>query len=238
MKLIALPYAFGNSAVYYPLEKFLSKEIKLIPVEYAGHFQRYKVPLCYSIRDMALDVYNEISDEINEDYALLGYSMGGIVAYELFNLIRQKGRLLPKHIFLFAANDPEFPHSYANYEEYSTQEIKEVLKTFENTPKKLLEDDYILGLVSPFVKSDCIAVRDYVPKSGSEYNISVPVTLLRGDQEKDVEHCKEGWAKYCSADFTYKVVPGGHFFLFEENGKRMAEYAKLIEDIILPENNK
>lgn len=38
---------------------------------------------------------------------------------------------------------------------------------------------------------------------------------------------------FCSAMLDYKVVNGGHFFMFEKNGSRMTEFAEIIEHRIL-----
>lgn len=231
MRLFAIPYAFGNSCIFYPLEKEMDIDIELVPVDYSGHFMRHSEPLYYTINDMALDIYNQIADKLCQDYALLGYSMGGFVAYELFNIIKKYDKPLPKHILIFGSNEPDFNFLKADYESFNLLQIKDFLSDFKGTSQEVLENDEMLKILSPIVKSDCIALRDYVPDITKK--ITVPVTVLRGENEKDRDNCQKGWEKFCSAGLDYEVVTGGHFFMFEENGKRMAEYAEKIKNIIL-----
>lgn len=231
MRLFALPYAFGNSAVFYPLEKELDSDIELVPVEYSGHLMRYSEPLYNSINEMALDVYSQIVDKICEDYAILGYSIGGLIAYELFNIIKSCGHLLPKHILIFGTNEPDHTYLKLDYESFDIDQIRDFLSDFNGTSHKILENNDFLKKISSIVKSDCIALRDYV--SDNTKKITVPVTVLRGEDEKDRENCQKGWERFCSAKLDYKVVKGGHFFMFEKNGSRMAEFADIIKHRIL-----
>lgn len=231
MRLFALPYAFGNSSIYFPLEKEIDADIEMVLLDYSGHFYRYSEPLYYTINEMAMDIYVQIADKICNDYAILGYSMGGLVAYELFNIIKSNGHPLPKHVFIFGTNEPDFTYSKEDYESCSLEQIKNFLKDFNGTSQEVLECEDYLESLSPIVKSDCIALRDYV--FDDTKTITVPVTVLRGEDEKDMQNCQKGWERICLGGFDYQVVKGGHFFMFEANGSRMAEYAEFIENKLL-----
>lgn len=232
MRLFAIPYAFGNSTIFYPLEKNLNVDIEFLPVDYSGHFMRHSEPLYSDINDIAFDIYGQISNKLCQDYVLFGYSMGGLVAYELFNIIKSYGHPLPNRILIFATNEPEFNYSKLDFESFDLNQIRNILIDFSGTSQEVLENDDIIKELSPIVKSDCIALRDYIPDITK--NITVPVTVLRGENEQEnLDNCRKGWERFCSAGLDYEIVAGGHFFMFEENGKRMAEYAKKIESIIL-----
>lgn len=86
LQLFCIPYAGGTSASYNTLTQFLAGEpIDVIALEYAGHGTRVKEPAYDSFDAMASDISNMISKRrIREiPYAILGYSMGSIVAYEI-----------------------------------------------------------------------------------------------------------------------------------------------------------
>ena len=232
IRLFAIPYAFGGANIYYDLEKEIDENIELIPVEYSGHAGRFSEPLIYNIQEIATDAYTQIADKIRGEYAILGYSMGGIVAYELFRIIKEKGKPLPKCIMAFGSTEPDFKHKGGNFEEYDVNQIRDLLIEFGGTPPELLEDEQMLEVISTIVISDSIALRDYVPSPCEEYAISVPLTVLRGDKEEKLENCECSWRRYCTSDFTYCIVPGEHFFMFEKDGARTAEFARMIETII------
>lgn len=90
--LFAFPYAFGGANIYTKIEKYLDKEIKLLPINYPGHESEWMRNPCNTIQGIAEDVYRKISENLDEDYALLGYSMGGIVCYELYQLLHKNNK--------------------------------------------------------------------------------------------------------------------------------------------------
>lgn len=233
IRLFAIPYAFGSANIYCDLGNEIDTNIEVIPVEYSGHGRRSNEPLLLSLQEIAQDVYSQIQNKIQGEYVILGYSMGGTVAYELFRLIKKSGKPLPKCVLAFGATEPDYPHRKADFETYNIDQIAKLLKEFGGTPQELLEEEEIIEMVSPVVISDCIALRDYTPSPYEENAISVPLTVLRGAEEIELENCDKCWRKYCSSDLRYSLVPGGHFFMFDNEGERTAEFARIIENEIL-----
>lgn len=93
IKIFAFPYAIGGASAYKDLSNKLSeKGYELCAVNYSGHETRFDEKLIDSIQDIAQDMYNQISKYLDDDYCLLGYSMGGTVCYELFQIIKKNRR--------------------------------------------------------------------------------------------------------------------------------------------------
>ena len=106
-----IPYAGGTSASYNTLTQFLAEEpIDVIVLEYAGHGTRVKEPGYDSFDAMASDIFHMISKRRIKEipYAILGYSMGSIVAYEILTKYIPSTDL-PAHIFLAAHFPPDAP---------------------------------------------------------------------------------------------------------------------------------
>lgn len=232
IRIFAIPYAFGGAYIYDKLSKELANDMELIPIEYSGHSQRYIEPLYNNINEIAKDVYDQIADKLDCDYAILGYSMGGTVTYELQRILKENGRKPPMCIMAFGSTEPEYKHRQHDFEKYDLNDVKNLLKDYEGTPPEVLESDELIDFIKPVVINDCIALRDYVPLEPKDNSISVPLVVLRGADEQKKENCESGWKKYCNSFFSYHVVDGGHFFMFENDGKRTGEFAGIIEKII------
>ena len=229
MRLISLPYAFGNANIYLDLFRALNGRIQTTAVEYAGHGRRFDEELHSRIEDVAADVYDQIAGLLasGEDYCLLGYSMGGLVAYELYYRILAAGRKLPKHIFILGTPEPQHLHVQKEYECFDTAQIKAELTKHNGTPDELLECDELIELLVPIVKADCIALRDYRWHEKAE-GISCGVTVIRGTKEPELEHCRERWEACIGHEIEYICLEGKHFFLFEEDGWYTEQIAALI----------
>lgn len=88
MVLFCLPYAGGSSTVLYTLSKKISCRTEL--VDFSGKGTRIGQDLYDSFDSMVDDIVSIIVEQIKDDkrYALLGYSMGSLVAYEVAKKIQ------------------------------------------------------------------------------------------------------------------------------------------------------
>ena len=107
IQLFLLPYAGGSAASFRKLTDRLDDRIEAIAVEYSGRGARAREPLAHSFREMLLDAEEYClarrKDELS--YAIMGYSMGSIMAYELTARKRLPGE--QKHLFLAAEVSPK-----------------------------------------------------------------------------------------------------------------------------------
>ena len=216
-KIFALPYAFGASYIYNGVKNELSDYYDVIPLEYPGHGTRFSEGLIPNIIDLAEDIIVQIKGSLNDDdeYALLGYSMGSLVGFEVCNLVKKRGFRHPETFFAFASPAPSREVEKKEYEKYSIEDIGGVLAEGSATPKLILENESMLEVLKPIVINDLIALRDY---SASDLKIMCPVVAVRGEQESmyDIENFYE-WEQFSDDKIEYHVIKGGHFFMFEND---------------------
>ncbi|MBP1566530.1 MAG: hypothetical protein J6A58_12345 [Oscillospiraceae bacterium] len=72
--------------------------IKLCPLEIAGRGSRFNEKLNYCVSDAVDDLYKNIKIQLDEEYCILGFSMGGILAYELCCKLQKNGCKMPKSV--------------------------------------------------------------------------------------------------------------------------------------------
>ena len=231
MRLIAIPYAFGSANIYLDLFHALNGTVSTTAIEYSGHGRRINDQLLTSMDSVADDVYRQIEGILasGEDYCLLGYSMGGLVAYELYYKILAAGRKLPQHIFILGTPEPQYLHAQKDYESFDFEQIKAELTAHDGTPDELLDCDELIELLMPIVKADCIALRDYRWQKRDE-QVHCGVTVIRGSLEPNLEHCRELWETCIGHEIEYLCLEGKHFFLFEQEGRYTGQIAELIAE--------
>lgn len=100
IKLLCLPYAGASATIYYKFQPLLEEKINLIPIELSGRGTRIDEPLLFSFKEAINDVVNQIQANINseDEYMILGYSFGSLLAYEASQRLKKK----PLHLFLAA----------------------------------------------------------------------------------------------------------------------------------------
>lgn len=230
VKLYAFPYAFGGASAYKKLSIMLDEHINLISLNYAGHEERISETLLPSIHDMALDIYKIIKHELDNEYSLLGYSMGCLVCYELYHILIKNKKKLPIKIFLFASDSPDFKRKTKYRNNMNIEDVRKLLIEYGNTPDEILQNDELLELIAPIVINDIYAIDHYVPTDSMVNKIECPVILGRGDLEKNIESCKSDWDKFFREESEYIIFKGNHFFMFEESCTQLRKVAETIEE--------
>lgn len=217
MNILCFPYAYGGASIYFNFKQELSGEHNVIALEYAGHSSRIMEQPHNSIFEIVDDMYKRIQEYVNDSYCLLGYSMGGLVTYELYQKLAANKKRLPSYIFLIAASEPNYVHKNAEFEKYGLNQCRDELIEKNGTINEIIENDEIIELLMPSVISDSIAMRDYKPTENG-YKVECGVTVVRGNLEEDIENCKENWEKYLRRKIEYITVDGEHFFMFDDDG--------------------
>jgi medium-chain acyl-[acyl-carrier-protein] hydrolase len=231
VNLYAFPYAFGGANIYRELEKYMDKYINIKSLNYPGHELRITEKFSNSIQEMAKDAYDKICEELDNNYCLLGYSMGGLVCYELYQIIKKNNKKLPMHMFIFASDAPDFKQDYEDEENMSLDQVRDILRDMDGTPDEILNNDELIEMITPIIRSDISNIKNYVPTNHTIEKVGCQVTVIRGIEE-DAGTCHSDWNKYFANECEYLTVEGGHFFMFQNDYERTYEYANIINQRI------
>ena len=226
MKLFCLSYAGGNATFYNGLEEKLNKRIELIKLEYSGHGDRRREPFYNSFKELAMDLYKQIKNEVSsgEGYALFGYSMGSIGVVELLKLIDLNSEIkMPKHIFL-AAHEP---NTIKAPKESSDEELTALIKNrtiqLGGVPKVLIDNKSFWRMYLPVISADYKMIVHYSFED-LNYQTTLSTTIIYSQEDTPIAEM-EKWHNICIGDIDYYRFNGSHFF--------MKEYEKEISDIVL-----
>lgn len=109
IQLFCIPYAGGNASFFNNLKKYLEDFVEVYNLEYSGHGIRRREAFYHDFEELLIEVKEQIETHRKKDvpYAILGYSMGSLAAYELAANYFMAD--LPKHIFLAAHEPPDLP---------------------------------------------------------------------------------------------------------------------------------
>ena len=85
IQLFCIPYAGGNASFFNNLKKYLEDSVEVYNLEYSGHGIRRREAFYHDFEELLIEVKEQIETHRKKDvpYAILGYSMGSLAAYEL-----------------------------------------------------------------------------------------------------------------------------------------------------------
>lgn len=221
MKLFCLTYAGGNAAFYDNLEKQLAGCIDFIKFEYSGHGRRHNEKCYSSMEELADDAYKYLKQAIedNDEYAIMGYSMGSIGAIELLKRILQEEFKLPKRVFL-AAHEPRTKAELAEFDNDDNEElVKERTIKFGAVPKRLISNRSFWRMYLPIYKADYSIIGKYSFEN-LMLETDIPATVLYSRTDTPLVDI-ENWKRYFVKECQFVEFTGNHFFI-QDNIEKVA----------------
>ncbi|MCH7322504.1 thioesterase domain-containing protein [Solibacillus sp. MA9] len=216
--LICFPYAGGSSAIYKPIDGFLSEKIELVTMELPGRGSRFSEKTFTTIDEMVNDALLWFNENQPRNYALLGYSMGSIVAYEFYYKILQNRFKPPLHMFLAACEPVGVKRKPKGIAQMSDSEFINFLMNMNGTPKEVFANQELLDIIIPSIRADFLAVDEYNYKPRN-LQIGCDVTVFAGEDDSISRENILLWDKYVRNGCKYKFFKGDHFFIRDSHNE-------------------
>lgn len=210
--LFMLPFGGGNETSYQKFEPYLDKKIKMLNAEAPGKGRRIKEPVLKNMYLIADSFFEQFKEQIKEPYAIYGHSMGAYIGHLMIQRIVDEKLTLPKHFFVTSKIAPS-----RNYNKkrsiYTDEQFARHLKDLKGMPDAILENEELLKIFLPIIRSDFDALDLYKYKAREPY--PVDMTVICGSHEDVPEDMVSAWKKETSGEFALEVWDGYHFWIFE-----------------------
>lgn len=153
-RLFCLPPAGAGPSLYYPwLDNGTPFEV--CPVSLPGREDRMQESLPESLPNLADELAAGLSNELQRPYALFGYSMGALLAYEIAIRFQVMGLPQPQLLVVLAARAPHKNKPMAQpLHSMQNAEFKDMLMEVGGTPKEIIENDAAMAIFEPILRND------------------------------------------------------------------------------------
>jgi medium-chain acyl-[acyl-carrier-protein] hydrolase len=228
VRLFCFPYAGGGASVYRAWAEALEPSIAVYPVQLPGHESRADEPLMDDLRAIAAAAAEALTPLLDRPYALFGHSMGALLAFEVARMLRARGARAPLALIASGHVAPDVPLTRRRLCDLSDEEFVRALTELEGTPREVLEDRALLDFFLPRLRADFAACDRY--QCASQPPLDVPIVALGGAD--DTEEPLAGvirWEHHTTAGGTFRVMPGGHFFIHPQRKRVIAAVREAIE---------
>lgn len=208
LQLFLLPFAGGNSASFNKLEPLLDSRIEMHTIEYAGRLTRHREPFIQDYNDFIKDAAEQINRvRTSQPYAILGYSLGSVVVYDL---VRQKminGN--PVHAFLCARGSVFKNSDSQNYAHLSDEEFNAKMKSLGGIDERILNNKRFLSIYMKPVRADYVIWSQYKFFEGV---IPCSATLIYSPLDELSEGARD-WEKLVQGRTDFYEMGENHFFI-------------------------
>ncbi len=227
IQLFILPYAGGSIAAFKRLTDLIDKRIDVITVEYLGRGTRAKEPLAESFWDLMDDavVYCKERRNVDLPYAVMGYSMGSILSYEIIVRKALAGEL--KHLFISAEVSPKDRSLELQKEDCLTGErILERAKSLGGINERMIgnkrfADIYIRPMISDYRNFFGYRFGDYTER------IEADTTFFYSEEDTALKDVRK-WEELIDGSFDYHELGKNHFFI----NQQYEEMARVINETL------
>lgn len=227
-RLVCFPHAGGSAVSFRPWGKAASPALEVHAVQYPGRADRMRDPHMTDLRQAARLVAAALAPLSDRPLALLGHSMGALIAYETAQILQGRG-MAPVHFFASAAKPVHRRGDTADRVSARDDDgLVAELAHLGGTDVAALADPELRELVLPYVRADFRAIEDYRFDPAAP-ELAIPVTALAGeaDPHVGVEEMAR-WAEVTSASCELRVFPGGHFYLNDQLPEVLTEVHKAL----------
>ncbi len=217
IRLFCFPYAGGNASVFYPWLDAVPREIEISLVQPPGRGRRLaEAP--YADLNLLVQMLAEIFERyLDKPCAFFGHSMGALLCFELARQLRQRYRILPKHLFVSAHRAPQLPARYPPIHHLPELAFIDELGTFHGTPEIILHDKEFMNLILPTLRADFTLCETYTYQP--QEPLACSISALGGVDDTLVNQDElDAWRVQTSTSFTRHLFPGHHFY-FQQGGQ-------------------
>jgi len=211
-QLFFIHFAGGNRYSFRFISPFL-KDFEIFPVELPGRGERMGEELLTDFNLAVKDIYEQIVKQIRSpDFIIFGHSMGADLALDVTKMLEQSG-LNPRCIFV-SGNPGPGVKTIQKRSSLNDDDFVEELKRLGGMQKEVLENKEVLDFFLPVIRADFEIVEKSDIHSRAASKLNTAIFALMGDQEEYADQITN-WNNFTTSDFSYKLLSGGHFFLYE-----------------------
>lgn len=213
--IFAIPFAGGNKYSYERFRQHLPLNFILKTLEFPGRGDRMDEDNLSDIVQLAKDILLQIRDDINKtNYVIYGHSMGALVGYELIKEILRLKLNVPTLLFCTGSSAPS-TNDDDEISTYDSQAFWQEIFEMGGVPDEVRTNDDILDFLEPVFRSDIRAIERYEYQPMNK-PFNIPIHVMSGIDDADISvESLNAWQQETGFPIKKQLVPGGHFFIFE-----------------------
>jgi medium-chain acyl-[acyl-carrier-protein] hydrolase len=214
-RVLCVPYAGGSAQVFHALARSMPETIEVGAIQLPGRWDRRREPLLTKVSDASRSLADEITRLSPTPYALFGYSLGGLIAFETARILaRDAKQQQPLALIVAAVGAPAERSNRPHLHTLPDAEfIKKQMDRYPGgiSPAVLAEPD-LMEMLLPILKADTKMFETYQYLPGAA--LACPIYAIAGEQDPQCPPSSmAGWEKETSGSFVAEAVAGNHFFI-------------------------
>ena len=213
LRVLCFPHAGGGSAMFHRWSRRLPDWLHIVPIKLPGREDRGRETAIDNMATMIDELSFHLADYVADGtVALFGHSMGGLIAYEWAQRLRDTG-IAVKHVFVSSCRPPSnFGPSDEPLHTLTDREMLEKLTSKYGAGPTSPDEFELMMLMAPTIRADLQLLETY--RHPDHQALNCPLSLLGGAEDPQVTCVVlQQWQPFTTGAFKVRVFPGHHFYL-------------------------
>lgn len=229
LRLFCFPHAGAGSVIFRDWFAAFPATIDVCAVEPPGRLARRKERAYRDLGEFTQALVSELAPYLDRPFALFGYSLGSLMAFECARALRTQHGLQPANLIVAAHKAPHKPFRHRTIgHESAPVFVRELERRYGPLEPMIKADPEMLAVVVEMMRTDLGMVENY--RYRADAPLACPILALGGSQDLGVDASElEAWREHTLSTCRVEWFAGGHFFLREHAARLRA----LVESEIL-----
>jgi medium-chain acyl-[acyl-carrier-protein] hydrolase len=212
LRLFCFPYAGGGVSIFRAWSDTLPADVEVCPLQFPGRGTRLMEPPFTQLSPLVQALAEALFPLLDKPFAFFGHSLGALVSFELARRLRRQYAVQPVRLFISADRAPQIPNRDPAIHSLPEGEFLTELRRLKGTPTELLEDEEVMQIMLPVLRTDFAVYETY--RYSTEPPLNCPISAFGGLQDHRVNRGDlEAWRDHTGVSFSLTMFPGDHFYL-------------------------
>ncbi len=212
MRLFCFPFSGGGASIFRSWSDAMGENIEVRAVQLPGRESRFMEQRETDLSLLVSNIVDALQDYLDKPFAVFGYSLGALLAFEVSRELRRRNLAMPAHVFVAALGAPQTPPVHPPIAGLDDENFLQQIEYYYQPQGEAWENLELREFLLPVLRDDIALSENYVYTD--EEPISSPIDAFAGDLDlgapPDLVQC---WSDQTTDKMTYQSFPGSHFFI-------------------------
>ena len=222
LRLFCFPHAGAGSVIFRDWFNAFPEHIEVCAIEPPGRLARRSERSPRDLDEFTRALEAALAGYLDLPYALFGYSLGALMAFECARALRRNQGLEPRHLIVAAHKAPHIPLKHAPISHAPKESfVHELERRYGPIEPVIKAEPELLDMIVDIMRTDLGMLERY--RHQPDTALRCPVVAIGGQQDLSVDRAAlQGWQAHTTGGFRTEWFPGGHFFLRQQPQKLRA----------------
>lgn len=213
LRLFCFPYAGKGAAIFARWSSLLPPDIEVCALQLPGKGGLLREKPTVSLREVVQEIAQVLDPWLDIPFALLGHSLGSLLAFEVVREIRLGRGIEAVRLFVSGQAAPHRMPTSAGLHLMDDEEmLAEIATRYGAIPPAVRQDRDLMKLLLPGLRADLTMLETYRYEPGEA--LHCPISAFAGDRDTaaSIESVRS-WRDQTTGHFRMRVLVGDHFFI-------------------------